>query len=71
MPRIEIVHLETPSPLNPIGVKGTVEGGTIPAAAYVIWAVEDALSPFCVRISSHPVSPEEILALIADRSAGE
>jgi carbon-monoxide dehydrogenase large subunit len=64
MPRIEVFHLETPSPLNPIGVKGAGEGGTIPAAAAVIAAVEDALSPFGVRITEHPISPERIRQLI-------
>lgn len=64
MPRIEIVHLETPSPLNPIGVKGAGEGGTIPAAACVISAVEDALAPFGAHIAHHPISPAEILDLV-------
>jgi carbon-monoxide dehydrogenase large subunit len=64
LPRIEIVHLESPSPLNPIGVKGAGEGGTIPAAACVIAAIEDALSAFGVRITEHPVSPGRILQLI-------
>ena len=65
MPRIEIHHIETPSPLNPIGVKGAGEGGTIPAAACIISAIEDALAPFGVRINEHPVSPARILELIA------
>jgi carbon-monoxide dehydrogenase large subunit len=64
MPRIEITHLESPSPRNPLGVKGAGEGGTIPAAACIISAIEDALSPFGVRIAHHPVSPPDILALI-------
>jgi carbon-monoxide dehydrogenase large subunit len=64
LPRIEIVHLETPSPLNPIGVKGAGEGGTIPAAPCIIGAIEDALSPFGVVIDRQPVSPEDILDLI-------
>lgn len=64
MPRIEIAHLESPSPRNPLGVKGAGEGGTIPAAACVISAIEDALAPFNVRLSHHPVSPPDILAAI-------
>jgi carbon-monoxide dehydrogenase large subunit len=64
MPRIEIVHMESPSPRNPIGVKGAGEGGTIPAAACVISAIEDALSPFHVRLSSHPLSPQDLVQLI-------
>jgi carbon-monoxide dehydrogenase large subunit len=64
IPRIEIIHVESPSPLNPIGVKGAGEGGTIPAAACVISAIEDALMPFGVRIAEHPVSPARIRELI-------
>ena len=67
IPRIEIIHLESPSPLNPIGVKGAGEGGTIPAAACIISAVEDALSPFNVRITEHPISPKRIVQLIKPR----
>ena len=66
VPRIEIVHLESPSPRNPIGVKGAGEGGTIPAAACVIAAIEDALTPFGVRITQHPVSPQMLRGLIRD-----
>ncbi|MET0719544.1 MAG: xanthine dehydrogenase family protein molybdopterin-binding subunit [Tardiphaga sp.] len=64
VPRIEIIHIQSPSPLNPIGVKGAGEGGTIPAAACVIAAIEDALMPFGVRITEHPVSPARIRQLI-------
>jgi carbon-monoxide dehydrogenase large subunit len=64
MPNIEIVHLESPSPINPIGVKGAGEGGTIPAAACVISAVEDALRPFGVRIAQHPISPAFLKSML-------
>lgn len=64
MPRIEIVHMESPSPRNPLGVKGAGEGGTIPAAAAVIAAVEDALSPFGARIAKHPISPQDVVEMI-------
>ncbi len=69
MPRIEIEHLEQPSPLNPIGVKGAGEGGTIPAAACIVAAIEDALKPFGVTFAEHPLSPEIILKAIRKRSA--
>jgi aerobic carbon-monoxide dehydrogenase large subunit len=65
MPRVEIHHMETPSPVNPIGVKGAGEGGTIPAAACIISGIEDALAPFGIRINEHPVSPARIVELIA------
>ena len=55
------IHIETPSPRNPIGVKGAGEGGTIPAAACVISAVEDALGPKGPFIPLHPVSPQQVV----------
>src|SRR6185503_16506362 len=65
VPRVELHHSETPSPLNPIGVKGAGEGGTIPAIAAIIAAVENALSPFNVKITEAPISPSRIVELIA------
>jgi carbon-monoxide dehydrogenase large subunit len=65
LPVIEVTHLESPSPLNPIGVKGAGEGGTIPATACVISAIEDALAEFGVTVNEHPVSPQRIVELIA------
>lgn len=64
MPPITIRHMESPSPLNPIGAKGAGEGGTIPAAAAIIAAIENALTPFDVRLAAHPISPQDIFALI-------
>jgi len=63
LPPIDVIHLETPSPHNPIGVKGAGEGGTIPGTACVISAVEDALAPFGVTISEQPLSPQRIVEL--------
>jgi aerobic carbon-monoxide dehydrogenase large subunit len=51
MPRAEISHLEQPSPLNPIGVKGAGEGGTIRAAACIVAAIQDGLTPFSVKFA--------------------
>ena len=50
LPMLTTLYRETPSPLNPLGVKGVGEVGTIPAAAAIISAVEDALTPFGVHI---------------------
>ena len=69
MPMIEIGHIETPSPLNPLGIKGVGEAGTIPVAALVAEAVDDALSSFGVRVRDMPLSPDRILELIAASSA--
>jgi carbon-monoxide dehydrogenase large subunit len=65
VPSIDILFQQTPSPLNPLGAKGAGEVGTIPAAAAVISAIEDALAPFGVRITQTPLPPQKILELIA------
>jgi carbon-monoxide dehydrogenase large subunit len=64
LPHFETIYRETPSTLNPIGAKGVGETGTIPAAAAVLSAVENALAPFGVRISQTPVSPETLFNLV-------
>jgi aerobic carbon-monoxide dehydrogenase large subunit len=64
LPQIETHYRETPSTVNPIGAKGVGEAGTIPAAAAIISAVENALAPFGVRISQTPVSPQILFNLI-------
>lgn len=66
MPHFETIYRETPSPLNPLGAKGVGEVGTIPAAAAVISAIEDALSPLAIRIQQTPVVPETLFQLIRD-----
>jgi aerobic carbon-monoxide dehydrogenase large subunit len=69
VPNITAAHLETPSPLNPLGVKGAGEGGTIPAAAAIVAAVENALSPFGVRLTESPITPDRIVALLREARA--
>ena len=64
VPRIEIHHMESPSPFNPLGVKGAAESGTIGAPAAIVSAVEDALRPLGVTITDLPVTPARLLALI-------
>jgi carbon-monoxide dehydrogenase large subunit len=66
VPALTTLYRETPSPLNPLGVKGVGEAGTIPAAAALISAIEDALRPFGVRIAQVPIPPERLLALIQE-----
>jgi len=58
--RIEIDHLETPSPLNPLGVKGAGEAGVIPSAAVFAAAIEDAEG---IPITSMPISPSDLFEL--------
>ena len=64
VPAIEVLHHESPPHLNPIGVKGVGECGVFPGPAALIAAIEDALSPFEVRLTKSPLSPAEILAAI-------
>ena len=61
VPPVELVHIHTPSPLNPLGAKGAGEGGTIPVPAAIANAVEDALRPFGARITSLPITPPKIV----------
>ncbi|MGA7789762.1 MAG: molybdopterin cofactor-binding domain-containing protein, partial [Xanthobacteraceae bacterium] len=68
VPVCAIAHVETANPLNPLGVKGAGEGGTIPAPAAIIAAIEDALSPFNVHFAETPLTPERIVAAL--RAAG-
>jgi carbon-monoxide dehydrogenase large subunit len=64
IPEIETAHIETPSPLNPLGIKGAGEAGVIPVAALMAQAVEDALAPFDVRVTEMPLNPGQIRALV-------
>ena len=65
-----IAHLETPSPLNPLGAKGAGEGGAIPAPAAIVAAVEDALRAYNIEITSIPVTPARIKKWIGTRVPG-
>ena len=64
MPWIESSHTETPSPVNPLGVKGVGEAGTIGCSPAVVNSVVDALSPLGVRHIDMPLTPEKIWKLI-------
>ena len=66
VPSIKTLFKQTPSPLNPLGAKGAGEGGTVPAAAAIISAIEDALAPFGVRIAQTPITPQKLVELIGD-----
>jgi aerobic carbon-monoxide dehydrogenase large subunit len=64
MPRLELFHLTTPSPINPLGVKGAGEAGTLPVPAAVAGAIEDALRRYGVKVKSMPLNPARISDLI-------
>jgi len=65
VPNIEVYHHETPSPFTAFGVKGGGEGGRMVAPPAVTRAVEDALSPFGIRIDELPITPEKIVKWVA------
>jgi carbon-monoxide dehydrogenase large subunit len=66
-PSVEVGHVETLSPLNPLGAKGAGESGTIPAQAAVVSAIEDALAPLGVRLHEFPLGPHRLWELIAQQ----
>jgi carbon-monoxide dehydrogenase large subunit len=67
IPHIETGHMETASPLNPLGIKGAGEAGVIPVSAVIAAAIEDAEG---IRISRMPISPSELYHLRLDAAAG-
>jgi carbon-monoxide dehydrogenase large subunit len=73
VPNVDVIHTETPSPLNPIGVKGAGEGGTIAVIAAIISAVENALTPFDAKLTNMPITPEQIVRIVngTDKIAAE
>jgi carbon-monoxide dehydrogenase large subunit len=64
MPKIEMAHLCTPSPLNPLGIKGVGEAGAIPTPSAFVQAVEDALSEYDLEILEAPLSPNRLFELV-------
>jgi aerobic carbon-monoxide dehydrogenase large subunit len=64
VPNIELHFLQSPSPLNPLGVKGVGESGCVPAAGAIVAAVEDAVSPFGITIGEYPVTPAKLFGWI-------
>jgi len=64
-PRIDVVHLERPSPTTLGGFKGVGEGGTIGAPAAIAGAVADALAPLGVEVAELPITPERLYRLLA------
>jgi carbon-monoxide dehydrogenase large subunit len=64
IPPIDVVHLESPSPLVPGGFKGMGEGGAVNSPAAIVSAVNDALRPYGVVADHTPITPEWILAAL-------
>jgi len=66
VPRFETSFRESPSPMNPLGVKGAGEAGVIPVSSAIMSAIENALLPFGVTIAETPLRPHRLYALIAN-----
>ncbi len=67
IPELELGHQETPSPLNPLGIKGAGEAGVIPVPAVIASAIEDAVG---FGIVAMPLSPDLLFGLRAEHAAG-
>ena len=65
VPTIAVGHQETPSPYTPYGIKGAGEGGRMLTPAILSAAIEDALSPYDVRVTALPITAEQIVAWAA------
>jgi carbon-monoxide dehydrogenase large subunit len=72
VPAVEIAHLETPTPMNPLGIKGAGEAGVIPVPALFAQALDDALADFGFYIREMPLSPSRLREMLrnAGRPAG-
>ena len=68
VPPLTVVHQETPSPLNALGVKGLGEGGAIAPPVVIANAVCDALGPYGIEINATPVRWSDIAAVLAQHA---
>lgn len=70
VPNVGMRHLETPAPMNPLGLKGVGEAGAIPTGAAFAQAIEDALPELALEIREMPLSPNRLFELLqeAERS---
>ncbi|HEY6348924.1 MAG TPA: glyceraldehyde dehydrogenase subunit alpha [Candidatus Angelobacter sp.] len=69
VPWLELDRTETPTDVNPMGVKGVGEAGTIGATPAIVAAVVDALSPFGIRHLDMPIKPETVWRIIGKKGA--
>ena len=70
VPPIETDHRETPSPFNPVGLKGVGEAGCIPSGAAFAQAVEDAIGNPAFEILQIPMSPDLLFDLMTEARRG-
>ncbi|MXZ21033.1 MAG: xanthine dehydrogenase family protein molybdopterin-binding subunit [Caldilineaceae bacterium SB0665_bin_25] len=71
VPNIESDHVETPSPLNPLGVKGAGEAGAIPVGALFAQALDNAFRDIGLEVREIPLSPNRLFELVTEASARE
>ena len=64
VPKFEIIHHESGTDRNPLGVKGVGECGVMTAAPAILSAIENALISFNVRLNRYPVTPSELISKI-------
>jgi carbon-monoxide dehydrogenase large subunit len=69
LPRLNLTRTETPTPVNPLGIKGIGEAGTIGSTPAVVNAVVDALAPFSVTHIDMPLTPQKIWSLCQEKKA--
>ena len=71
IPKVEMYHLETPAPLNPLGVKGVGEAGCIATAATIASGLTDALKEFDnPKFRSTPITPSMVHEVINSGDIG-
>jgi len=66
VPKFEIGHMESPCPYTLLGTKAVGEGGSLPSLAAIANAVEDALTPFGVKVTSLPITPEKVVKAVTE-----
>ena len=62
VPNFEIIHQESYTDRNPLGVKGVGECGVMTAAPAILSAIENALGPFNIKLNKYPVTPSELIS---------
>ena len=67
VPSLSLVHQVSPSPLNPLGVKGLGEGGAIAPPVAIANAVADALAPYGAEFNATPVRPDQVVRAAAGK----
>ncbi len=69
VPPIRVLHEETPSPLNPLGVQGLAECGAVAPPVVIANPVADALEPLGAAFNSTPIGWEDVMRVFSDEAA--